>query len=87
MTDTQVVITQGQHEDLTAGYVPLTRAASDIEVSVGPHSSGDGRAEAVVKDTVRKRAWSGEGRDGSSAATEAMRKFLSDPKSREYASK
>lgn len=54
-----------------------------IEVEVFPPQDG-GKAQAILKDTGAKRAWSGEGETMSEAATEATRKFLGDPRSREY---
>lgn len=54
-----------------------------IEVEVFPPIDG-GKAQAILKDTEAKRAWSGEGDTMSEAATAATRKFLGDRRSREY---
>ena len=56
---------------------------NNIDVEVTPAKDG-GQAQAVIKDEVAKRAWSGEGKDESAATTEAMRKFLGDRRTREY---
>lgn len=56
--------------------------ADKIDVKVGEAESG--KRQAVVTDRGAGRAWSGEGNTDSEAATEAVRKFVGDRRSREY---
>lgn len=55
----------------------------NIDVVVTEAKDGE-PATAVIQDRTAQRAWSGEGRTGSEAATEATRKFIGDRRVREY---
>lgn len=59
----------------------------NIEVEVRPHPEDGSKHQAVVRDQVAKRAWSGEGTTPSEATTEAVRKFIGDRNAREYVQK
>lgn len=58
----------------------------NVEVTIADHPDGNGDKTAVITDKVANRAWSGEGKTESEAATAATRKFLGDRRTREYVS-
>lgn len=75
----------GALTDEQTGFIPLAKTSDDIDMTVGPHTAGDGRAEAVIRDKSRTdRCWTGEGNNESEAASEAIKKFLSDRRAPEY---
>jgi hypothetical protein len=58
----------------------------NLDIEIADRTVGDvvdGKT-AVVTDRKSGRAWSGEGTTDGAAATEAVRKFLGDRRSREY---
>lgn len=58
-----------------------------IEVEIVPPATDGANHQAIIKDKTANRAWSGEGKTGSEAATEATRKFIGDRRVREYMEK
>lgn len=57
--------------------------SEDLQVNVGQSVDG-GLHHATIVDVPGGRAWSGEGSTSGEAATEAVRKFVSDRRAREY---
>jgi hypothetical protein len=66
------------------GSVPIKKTNDDIDVVVTAPTVSDGKYQAVVQDSQRQRAWSGEGGTASEATTRAVRGFLGDRHAPEY---
>ena len=60
--------------------------SDDIEIEITDRVIGEtvSGKTAIVIDRKGNRAWSGEGGDANAAATDAVRKFVSDRRAREY---
>lgn len=60
------------------GNIPLEKSTEQVDIQI-THPPGSGRVDAVVRDSMRQRAWSGSGPNENAATTEAVRKFMTDP--------
>lgn len=56
----------------------------NIGVEILPDAGDGSPRQVVINDHRAGRAWSGEGKTTSEAATEAVRRLLGDRRAREY---